>query len=192
MPRLETKDKNCCIGRSPDRIHFIKMPTNLQSRPTGGVYMPTKKASRARAGPRHSLRQHLVNLLTGGHAHADFETAIRNIPAALRGNAPKAPRTPFGRCWSTCASRNGTFWSFPGSPSQVAGLAGRLLAARPRRRTRGMGQSVRSFHRDLKEMCDLVADPPPISTPDPAWRRPDRSCARRCSWPTTTPTIWAS
>jgi hypothetical protein len=36
-----------------------------------------------------SLRQHVVNLLTGKGAHADFETAIKDLPAAARGQRPK-------------------------------------------------------------------------------------------------------
>jgi hypothetical protein len=36
-----------------------------------------------------ALRQHLVKLLKGGDAHADFETAIKDFPAELRGKTPK-------------------------------------------------------------------------------------------------------
>lgn len=36
-----------------------------------------------------SLREHLVELLKSGHAHADFETAIKCVPSDLRGKAPK-------------------------------------------------------------------------------------------------------
>ena len=35
-----------------------------------------------------ALRQHLVNLLREGHAHATFESAIADLPAALRGKKP--------------------------------------------------------------------------------------------------------
>lgn len=38
--------------------------------------------------PNASLRQHLVELLTGGHAHATFEDAIKGLPAQLRGVKP--------------------------------------------------------------------------------------------------------
>ena len=38
--------------------------------------------------PHASLRQHLVELLTGGHAHAAFEDAIEGLPANLRGVKP--------------------------------------------------------------------------------------------------------
>ena len=36
-----------------------------------------------------SLREHLVKLLEGGHAHVRFEAAVKGIPAALRGKRPK-------------------------------------------------------------------------------------------------------
>ena len=38
--------------------------------------------------PHASLRQHLVELLIGGHAHAKFEDAIEGLPADLRGAKP--------------------------------------------------------------------------------------------------------
>jgi uncharacterized damage-inducible protein DinB len=34
------------------------------------------------------LREQLVDLLTGGHAHADLKTALRELPDALRGRRP--------------------------------------------------------------------------------------------------------
>jgi hypothetical protein len=36
-----------------------------------------------------SLREHLLSLLKGDSAHADFEAAIKDIPLALRGQRPK-------------------------------------------------------------------------------------------------------
>ena len=43
-----------------------------------------------------SLRQHVVELLVGGHAHPDFEAAIAGLPADLRGSRPPGlPHTPW-------------------------------------------------------------------------------------------------
>jgi hypothetical protein len=43
-----------------------------------------------------SLRNHLVELLKGGHAHLDFDSAIEGLPAALRGTKPaNLPHTPW-------------------------------------------------------------------------------------------------
>ena len=36
-----------------------------------------------------SLRQHLIDLLSGGNAHAKFEDAVSGIPAKLRGCKPE-------------------------------------------------------------------------------------------------------
>ena len=36
-----------------------------------------------------SLRKHLIELLGGGHAHVDFDTAIADLPVALRGVRPE-------------------------------------------------------------------------------------------------------
>jgi hypothetical protein len=35
------------------------------------------------------VREHLLKLLEGGHAHVTFEAAVKGIPAALRGKRPK-------------------------------------------------------------------------------------------------------
>jgi hypothetical protein len=46
--------------------------------------------------PNRSLREHLVELLTGGHAHAKFEDAIKGLPPKLRGAKPaNFPHSPW-------------------------------------------------------------------------------------------------
>jgi len=46
--------------------------------------------------PHHSLRQHLIEVLKGGHAHATFEDAIKDLPAKLRGAKPESfPHSPW-------------------------------------------------------------------------------------------------
>src|SRR5262249_12520891 len=43
----------------------------------------------------NALRQHLLELLDGGHAHPDFESAVADLPPELRGaKAPRPPHTP--------------------------------------------------------------------------------------------------
>jgi len=34
------------------------------------------------------LRQHIINLLRGGHAHIEFDRAVGDLPAELRGSKP--------------------------------------------------------------------------------------------------------
>ena len=46
--------------------------------------------------PNDSLRQHLVELLNGGHAHAKVEDVIKNLPVELRGAKPAShPHSPW-------------------------------------------------------------------------------------------------
>lgn len=41
-----------------------------------------------------ALRRHVLDLLSGGHAHVDLEAALRGFPVKLRGKKPKgAPHT---------------------------------------------------------------------------------------------------
>jgi hypothetical protein len=43
-----------------------------------------------------SLPEHLVELLAGGHAHVDFESAVKDWPADLQGKKPEgAAHTPW-------------------------------------------------------------------------------------------------
>ena len=126
--------------------------------------MPAKKAAtkESPASDRDaSLRQHLVNLLMGGHAHADFAAAIRSIPPALRGKRPKGAAHSLWELlehmriaqWDILEfSRNPSHKSpdwpsgyWPGSPAPPDGKA--------------WDKSLRAFRRDLKAMCELVADP---------------------------------
>jgi len=46
--------------------------------------------------PDASLRQHLIELLAGGQAHAKFDDAIKNLPPKLRGAKPAHfPHSPW-------------------------------------------------------------------------------------------------
>ena len=107
-----------------------------------------------------ALRQHLLELLRGGNAHADFEAAVANLPSQLSGKKPKdAPYT----AWQLLEhmrlaqrdilefSRNpkhvsppwpdGYWPKTPAPPSESA-----------------WNNSVRSFRADLKAMAKLVAN----------------------------------
>jgi hypothetical protein len=108
-----------------------------------------------------SLREQLLALLTGGNAHADFEDAIRNLPAELRGKRPKdSPHSPWELLehlriaqsdileFSRDAKHKSPSWPegyWPQSPAPPDDKA--------------WDKSVRAFRRDLKAMCELVSDP---------------------------------
>jgi hypothetical protein len=120
---------------------------------------PTKKSSAA--DHDKALREQLLALLTGGNAHADFEGAIRNLPAELRGKRPKdGPYSPWELLehlriaqsdileFSRDAKHKSPSWPegyWPQSPTPPDDKA--------------WDKSVRAFRRDLKAMCELVSDP---------------------------------
>ena len=107
------------------------------------------------------LREHLLNLLKGGGAHADFETAIKGLPANLRGKRPKgAAHSPWEILehlriaqWDILeftrdASHVSPEWPvgyWPGTPAPP--------------NSKAWSKSVNAFRADLKAMADLVANP---------------------------------
>ncbi|MGB7263974.1 MAG: DinB family protein [Terracidiphilus sp.] len=121
--------------------------------------MPTRKASTG-SDRDASLRQHLFELLKGGHAHADFDSAIQNIPPALRGKRPKgAEHSPWQVLehlriaqWDILAFSRDPDHKSPDWPS------GYWPAKPAPPNEKAWNKSVRAFRADLKAMCDLVAD----------------------------------
>jgi hypothetical protein len=108
-----------------------------------------------------SLRDHLVALLKGGAAHADFEAAIKGLPVELRGKRPKgAEHSPWEILehlriaqWDILEfSRNGEHqspkWPEEYWPEKPAPPNDRAWA-----------KSVRGFREDLEAMCALIANP---------------------------------
>jgi hypothetical protein len=107
-----------------------------------------------------ALREHLVKLLTGGDAHADFEAATKDFPAELQGKTPEgAEHSPWEVLehlrtaqWDILDfSRNPEYkereWPkeyWPETPAPPNATA--------------WSKSAKAFESDLKEMCDLVAD----------------------------------
>lgn len=108
-----------------------------------------------------ALRDHLLELLRGGSAHLDFDKAIAGLPADLWGVRPEG--TPHS-VWELVEhlriaqwdildfSRNPDYASldwpkdyWPPTPAPADAAA--------------WEESVAAFHRDLKAMQDLVADP---------------------------------
>jgi len=107
------------------------------------------------------LREHLVDLLTGSNAHADFDAAVKNFPAELRGRTPKgAEHSPWQLLehlriaqWDIVEfSRNAQhespkwpegYWPATAAPSDE----------------KDWDKSMRAFRRDQRAMCDLIADP---------------------------------
>ena len=108
-----------------------------------------------------SLRQHLIELLTAGHAHATFEDAIEGLPANLRGDKPdKFPHSPWMILehlriaqWDILEfSRNGKHES-PKFPE------GYWPKSETPPSANAWTTSVEQFESDLKAMKDLISNP---------------------------------
>ena len=108
-----------------------------------------------------SLRQHLLELLKGGSAHARFDDSIKRVPAKLYGAKAKGlPHSPWMLLehlriaqwdileFSRNAKHKSPKWPegyWPKSPAPPSAAAWK--------------QSVKKFHRDSNEMQKLVANP---------------------------------
>ncbi len=107
------------------------------------------------------LRQHLVELLAGGSAHAKFEDAIKDLPPQRRGSRPpNFPHTPWMLLehlrlaqWDILEfSRNANH----ASPKWPEGYWPKTEAPPT---TAAWNKSVQQFRRDLKAMQKLVSNP---------------------------------
>jgi len=108
-----------------------------------------------------ALREHVLNLLREGHAHATFEQAVKGLPAELQGKVPKgAEHSPWQLLehlriaqedileFSRDAQHQSPRWPEGYWPKEKAPED-----------EKARDKSVRTFKKDLKEMCALVEDP---------------------------------
>jgi hypothetical protein len=111
--------------------------------------------------PNHSLREHLLELLSGGHAHAKFEDAIDDLPAKLRGTKPaNFPHSP----WMILEHLRIAQWDIlefsrnekHESPKWPDGYWPKTDAPASEE---AWTKSVKQFESDLKAMKDLVKNP---------------------------------
>lgn len=107
-----------------------------------------------------ALRQHLVKLLTGGDAHADFESAIKDFPVDLRGKRPKgAEHSP----WEVLEHLRIAQWDileFSRNPNYKPREWPREYwpGTQAPADEKAWDKSVKAFRKDLRAMCDLVSD----------------------------------
>jgi hypothetical protein len=106
------------------------------------------------------LRNHLVNLLQGGDAHADFERVIKDFPRELRG---KKIRVAEHTAWELLEHLRIAQWDildFSRNPQYKAREFPKEYwpdsFAPPKFNSWNL--SVKAFQDDLKAMCDLVAN----------------------------------
>jgi hypothetical protein len=107
-----------------------------------------------------ALRQHVVNLLKGGNAHVDFDSAFKDLPAELRGKRPKgAEHSP----WELLEHLRIAQWDileFSRDPKHKSPEfpSGYWPSTPAPPDDAAWGKSIRSFRKDLQALCDLVND----------------------------------
>jgi hypothetical protein len=107
------------------------------------------------------LRQHLVELLTGGHAHATFEDAIKGLPPKLWGVKPENfPHT----AWMILEHLRIAQWdilqfSYNGKHESPKWPSGYWPTTEAPPGTEAWSRSVAQFESDLKAMKELVTNP---------------------------------
>lgn len=122
---------------------------------------PAVKRPAAQMGAEAALREQLVDLLRGGHAHATYEDVVANLPAELRGRRPNgAPYSP----WMILEHIRIAFWDileFSRNPSHVSPefpseyWPGDPMPPNPNAWT----DSVARYARDREAFERLVRDP---------------------------------
>ena len=107
-----------------------------------------------------ALREHVLELLTGGHAHATFEQAVKNLPVELRGKVPNgAEHSP----WQLLehlriAQRDILEFSRNAKHQSPKWPEGYWPKEKAPADEKDWDKSVRAFKKDLKELCALVED----------------------------------
>ncbi|MGD0938114.1 MAG: DinB family protein [Terracidiphilus sp.] len=106
------------------------------------------------------LRQHLVKLLKGGDAHADFDSAVENFPVILRG---KKPGNVEHSAWELLEHLRIAQWDileFSRNPLHKSPEfpAGYWPSTEAPPDAEAWDNSVEAFRRDLQALCDLVSD----------------------------------
>jgi hypothetical protein len=111
--------------------------------------------------PDESLRQHLVELLTGASAHINFEGAIAGLPESLRGGKhPSVPPTP----WRLVEHMRLAQWDilqFSIDPNHVSPEFpdGYWPKGDAPPDPLAWDRTVEAFRADLQQMVTLVQDP---------------------------------
>jgi hypothetical protein len=107
------------------------------------------------------LRKHILELLSGGHAHLTFQEATANMPAELQGVKPASlPYSP----WQLLEHMRLAQWDilqFSIDPKHVSPdfPNGYWPSGQAPPNSEAWGHSITMFQADLKAMMDLVAEP---------------------------------
>jgi len=107
-----------------------------------------------------SLREHVLNLLKGEGAHANFEAAVKDLPAALRGKRPPgAEHSP----WEVLEHMRIAQWDileFTRNAKHVSPdfPSGYWPAAQAPPDEKAWDKSLDAFRSDLRAMTELISN----------------------------------
>jgi hypothetical protein len=107
-----------------------------------------------------ALREHLRSLLTGAHAHADFEAAVKDFPSEVRGKRPEgSPHSP----WELLEHLRITQWDILEFSRNAAHIspefpAGYWPVTQAPPDVEAWDASVEGFRRDLAALATLAED----------------------------------
>ncbi len=145
------------------------MPKKQQKKESRRVSQRPEKVFKAASLPKDkgiakadkALRQHLLHLLRGGSAHVDFEKAMADLPAELRGVKPIG--TPY-TAWRLLEHIRIAQWDileFSRNPKHVSPQwpDGYWPEGDEPPSEATWDKSVKAFQADLKALQSLVADP---------------------------------
>jgi hypothetical protein len=111
-------------------------------------------------GNDKALREHLIKLLKGSEAHADFDAAVKDMPAALRGKTPKgAEHSP----WELLEHLRIAQWDileFAHDPKHKSPEfpSGYWPKSPEPPNEKVWNKSADAFRADRQALCDLVAN----------------------------------
>ncbi len=125
--------------------------------------MKPKLAKRTEVKDSHDryLREHIVSLLEGGNAHVKFDDVVPGIPPKLRGKKPEGfPHS----AWMLLEHLRLAQWDileFSRSAKHVSPSwpDGYWPVAEAPPSAAAWDNSIKKCRKDLKAMCDLVANP---------------------------------
>lgn len=114
-----------------------------------------------KAGSNDPVRDQVISLLRGGHAHVTFEDAVKRITPKLRGMKPEGAEHT---AWQLLEHMRIAQWDIVefsrsknhASPQWPEGYWPRAAAPK---NDAAWKKSLASIKRDLETMIDLVADP---------------------------------
>ena len=107
-----------------------------------------------------SLRQHILDLLNGGNAHADFDDTIKDFPVPLRGKVPAGAEHSGWQLLEHLRIAQWDILEFSRDPRHKSPQwpEGYWPATPEPPDATAWEKSVAAFRQDLKAMSDLVAD----------------------------------